>query len=250
MAAEGGAIGVAQVECSRKIIDSSSKMKGTAIVSSHMQKLENKLMILARFLAKQLRNPSGIFGKFVLTRLWNKRNGALNDLAFDRLALDPHDRVLEVGFGGGYLLGRMAAVISEGFMAGVDISPAMITFCQKRYRSLIRDGKLEIQWARVESLPYPAGYFTKVCTVNSIFYWQNAPRAISELGRVLADGGLLVTCFTCKQSLEHKGFTDHGMTLYETDEVQQMMASAGFHQIRMSQASDRHREFLCATGRK
>lgn len=174
----------------------------------------------------------------------------MNDVAFNSLALRPGDRVLEVGFGGGQLLGRMGGVITDGFLAGVDVSPAMVAFCEKRYRSLIQEGKLELRCAGTESLPYPSSYFTKACSVNSIFYWQNAPQAISELWRVLAEGGMLVLCFTCKGSLEKRGFANSGITLYKAEKVQQMMETSDFHSMRMVRASDKHREFVCATGRK
>ena len=205
--------------------------------------------MLAKFLAKQLSNPSDLIGKLIMAPIWNRRNAALNDAAFDSLTLRPHDRVLEVGFGGGYLLGRMAAVVTDGFLAGVDVSPAMVAFCEKRYRSLVEAGKLEFKCAKAESLPYPDGYFTKACTVNSIFYWENAPQAISELYRVLEEGGVLVMCFTCKGCLEDREFARH-VALYEADQVCQMMESAGFDEMDMTRASDRHRGFLCTTGRK
>jgi ubiquinone/menaquinone biosynthesis C-methylase UbiE len=182
--------------------------------------------------------------------LWNTRNVALNDAAFECLALKPGDRVLEVGFGGGYLLGCMAAVLSEGLLAGVDASPAMVAFCEKRHRRLIEQGRLELRCASAESLPYPPNYFTRACSVNSIFYWQNAARAIAELWRVLAEGGTLVLCFTCKQSLGDRAFAAHGLVLYEGDEVQRMMEAAGFQQIRLLRAADQHREFTCVVGRK
>jgi ubiquinone/menaquinone biosynthesis C-methylase UbiE len=206
--------------------------------------------MLAKWIAGQLGHPSGLVGRLVLAPLWNKRNSALNDAAFNSLALRPHDRVLEVGFGGGYLLGRMAAVVAEGFLAGVDVSPAMVAFCQKRFRSLVEAGKLELKCATATALPYPSGSFTKVCTVNSIFYWENVPQAISELWRVLEENGMLVMCFTCKTSLEDKPFAQRGLALYEDDRIGPMMEVAGFHAIGVTRASDRHREFLCITGKK
>ena len=72
----------------------------------------------------------------------------------------------------------------------------MIAFCEKQQRSWIEAGKLELRCARAEALPYPTAYFTKACTVNSIFYWQDTSQAISELGRVLGERGRLVICFT------------------------------------------------------
>jgi ubiquinone/menaquinone biosynthesis C-methylase UbiE len=232
---------------------SASRLNWTALVIKAHSRLRGNAshpMILTKFLSKQLCHPSGIIGRVVLPRLFNSRNAVLNDFTLECLALQPNDRVLEVGFGGGYLLGRMATIITDGTIAGIDVSPAMVAFCEKRYRSLIRDGRLDIRCASVEALPYPPEYFTQVCTVNTIFYWRNASQAISELWRVLADSGTLVICFTCKKSLENRKFTKHGIVLYEVDQVHQLMESAGFHKINMVRGSDRHREFICAIGKK
>jgi len=205
---------------------------------------------LARFLAKQLSQPAGLIGQLVLPRLWNSRNVALNDFAFEYLRLKPQDRVLEVGFGGGYLLERIAAT-TDGCTVGVDAAPAMVEFCRKRYRRLIASGKLNLKCASAESLPFPDGYFTKTCSVNSIFYWPDALQVCAELWRVLADRGLLVLCFTDKQSLASRNFArQDGVRLYEAEEVQQMLAATGFQHIQMHEAADKHRRFLCVTGGK
>ena len=207
-------------------------------------------MFFDKFLAQQLGNPSGIIGRWVAAPMWNKRNAALNDVAFENLALTRHDRVLEVGFGGGYLLGKMSGIVTDGLLAGVDGSQAMVSYCKERYRALIRQGRLDLKCARAECLPYPDAYFTKVCSVNSIFYWQDVPAAFSQAWRVLAEGGSLALCFTCKESLEDKGFARQGLALFEVDQVQQMLESAGFCEIRTISSSDRHRDFVCMVGRK
>jgi ubiquinone/menaquinone biosynthesis C-methylase UbiE len=204
-------------------------------------------MTLSRFMAEQLSNPSGMAGSLVAF-VWNRRNAAMNDAVFDSLALISTDRVLEVGFGGGYLLGRMSAMITNGLVVGVDISPAMVAFCERRYRTLLKKGSLELRYATVESLPFPAEYFSKACTVNSIFYWQDVQRALSELQRVLTKDGLLVLCFTCKESLENRNFARH-VHLYEAEEVEQMAVSCGF-QVSTQPLSDKHRKFLCLTAKK
>ncbi|NOZ06474.1 MAG: methyltransferase domain-containing protein [Chloroflexi bacterium] len=152
----------------------------------------------------------------------------MNDLVFDSLVLHSHDRVLEVGFGGGYLLGRMAAVVTHGFIAGVDVSETMVAVCERRYQSLVRAGRLELRCALAESLPYSSDHFSKACTVNSLFYWTDALRVLEEIHRVLEEGGKLVLCVTRKQSIENKRFAGHGMGLYEDEEVCQMMEGDPF----------------------
>jgi hypothetical protein len=40
------------------------------------------------------------------------------------------------------------------------------------------------------------------------------------------------------------------VALYEADDVERMMASAGFGETHLTHASDRHRGFVCAVGKK
>lgn len=206
--------------------------------------------MLAKLLAQQLGHPSNITGKWVLAPLWNRRNRALNDVALAKLDLRPDDRVLEVGFGGGYLLGRIAAVVTEGSIAGVDVSEAMVAYCQRQYRATILTGHLNLCCGTAEALPYSAAQFDKVCTVNSVFYWNDALRAIAEIGRVLKENGLLVHCFTCKESLQDKNFARNGLALYDPGDVELMTEAAGFSAIATERLYDQHREFWCMTAVK
>jgi SAM-dependent methyltransferase len=205
---------------------------------------------LAKLQAQQLGHPSGLIGRLILAPMWNRRNSALNDVALERLALRPDDRVLEVGFGGGYLIGRMAAAVTEGRLAGVDVSQAMVDVCSKRFHALIETGRLDLQCASAESLPYPDGHFDKACTVNSIFYWPDAQQAICELSRVLEPGGRLVMCWTCPESLKGKSFSQHGLRLYQAEQVEQMMRTAGLAQVSGTRHADRHRQFWSMVGQK
>ncbi len=209
--------------------------------------------IIKKIALQQAGNPSGLIGRLLIARSLNKRNAPLNDLAFDTLALSQTDRVLEVGFGGGYLINRLSAIVTEGFVAGVDTSRDMLDFCKKRNHSIIQAGRLELKCAPAESLPYPSSHFNKICTVNSIFYWQSVPAALSEFHRVLADNGELVMCFTTKEFMEKQGYSNYGIALYESNEVQQMMKTAGFHDISTIHATDprkMHRNYLCMCGKK
>jgi ubiquinone/menaquinone biosynthesis C-methylase UbiE len=207
-------------------------------------------IMFAQFVARQLSHPSGLAGRWILGPLWNRRNRSLNDAALEALKLRSDDRVLEVGFGGGYLLGRMTAIVTSGFIGGVDISAAMVEQGQARYRPLIQAGKMDLKVGTADRLPYPAAQFNKAVSVNSIFYWQDVPQSISELSRVLYDNGRLVLCFTDKASLQQKDFASHGLKLYDTHEVEQLLTAAGLHTINVTRQTDRHRAFWCMTAQK
>jgi SAM-dependent methyltransferase len=106
-----------------------------------------------RYLARQLGNPSGLFGRFILGRVWNKRNAALNDVTLVHLDLEEADRVLDIGFGGGYLLARIIPQVKRGLAAGLDASPAMVNTCRARYRAESEAGRVEIQQAGRNGCP-------------------------------------------------------------------------------------------------
>ena len=91
-------------------------------------------MAFGKYLARQFSNPTGLIAGFVLPRLWNRRNAALNALTLEHLELTSKETVLEVGCGGGYLLSRMAQVVTQGKLTGADISPAMLAYCRRRLR--------------------------------------------------------------------------------------------------------------------
>jgi ubiquinone/menaquinone biosynthesis C-methylase UbiE len=205
-------------------------------------------MSFSRVLADQLGNPTGMYGKFAAF-VWNRRNAALNDRSFDALSLQPTDRVLDIGFGGGYLIQRMTTIVTDGLLAGVDKSPAMVADAAKRFKNEIKIGRLELKCATAEALPYPAEHFKKVCSVNSIFYWQDVEQGLREVMRVLIKGGTAVFCFTDKASLEKKGFAKY-VRLFEIEELEQMMTENGFQDPMTSSFSDKYRRYNCTVVKK
>src|SRR5260370_34609738 len=79
--------------------------------------LAGQPMSLLTFAAKQLRTPSGLFGRLVTSRVLNRGNEAMNQLTLKCLELKPDDAVIEVGFGGGYLISQIATVAARGHIA-------------------------------------------------------------------------------------------------------------------------------------
>jgi ubiquinone/menaquinone biosynthesis C-methylase UbiE len=207
-------------------------------------------MIFQQYLARQLSKPTGIIGKFVLGPLWNKRNAKLNEVTFVHLELKEEDRVLDIGFGGGYLLERIIPKVKLGLVAGMDVSPVMVGNFRARYQADIKAGRVDIQCGRVETSPYPDEHFTKVSSVNSIFYWSDAQQGLAEIYRILQEEGKIVLTYTCKRDLAKKKFVQYGVKTYEEEEVQQMLVRAGFKDIKEVRTWDQHREFICVTGRK
>jgi ubiquinone/menaquinone biosynthesis C-methylase UbiE len=205
---------------------------------------------LQRFMAGQFRHPSGVFGRLVTARLLNRGNLPLNELTFSALELDSGDRVLEVGFGGGDLMARVLSVVRDGHVAGADPSRDMVAVCARRFAASVRSGLLELREAGVEALPFGAGSFTKVCSVNTVYFWSDPAGALAELRRVLGDDGTLVVGFSSRSVMQGIALTRHGFTLYDPEEVVRLLEDAGFSEVRLVSGRGKPGECMCAVGRR
>lgn len=207
-------------------------------------------MSFAEFMAAQLRQPAGFFGRNVMVRLLNRLNVPINKLALDVLRLGANDRVLEIGFGGGDLIARMSRVVSLGHVSGVDFSSDAVEACTRRFRALIRAGRVDLHCADVGELPFADGTFTKACTVNTIYFWPDPLAAFRQIHRVLRECGTLVVCFNPRSTVEKNKVMQHRFTLYEAEEVTALLAAAGFRDVRFVFGRHRFGRCVAAEGTK
>jgi SAM-dependent methyltransferase len=205
---------------------------------------------MSRFIARQLRKPSGIFGRTIIARRLRRLNVSINRATLAALSLELDDRVLEVGFGPGDLLGAMTPQVPEGSVSGVDFSPDMVALCERRFKRVIRAGRLDLKCADVADLPFADGCFTKACTVNTIYFWPDPADALRELHRVLADGGRLVVAFSPRETMQDVAVARHGFTLHDAEQVAAMMRDAGYRSVRMVPGVGPRGEFICAVAAK
>ena len=98
-------------------------------------------------------------------------------------------RILDVGCGTGYLLGRLAARAPQAqALAGIDAAPAMIRAAQRT----ATDGRLGFVAGAAERLPWPAATFDLVVSTTSFDHWADQRAGLAQCARVLTPGGHLV----------------------------------------------------------
>jgi ubiquinone/menaquinone biosynthesis C-methylase UbiE len=138
----------------------------------------------------QFGRPSGLLGR--LAGYLMARSDADDRWVVELLDVQPHDRVLEVGFGPGVAVALIAERATAGFVAGVDPSEVMVRQATRRNRAAVQEGRVELRLGMVSNLPYPEAHFTKACALHSLYFWPSWTDGLRELYRVLAPGGLLV----------------------------------------------------------
>jgi len=129
----------------------------------------------------------------LLMRMFGRSQGALGQLGgltmargnydrgtwvIDLLEIRPNDRVLEVGFGSGVLIQRVAA--AAACVAGADLSQEMVE--QVRARNAGVSTYAAAPWRVCRMILIPS---MQAPAVNSFQVWQNAVAGLREIHRVM-----------------------------------------------------------------
>ena len=167
----------------------------------------------------------------------------MNGLVLAELRVGPHDDVLEIGFGGGALLGRLRDA-TNGRVHGVDVSEEAVARVRRRF-----DSRIEIHEASVEALPLADASVDAACSVNNLYFWPDPAAGMAELARVVRPGGRLAIAFEPADELRKWPGHRHGFRLFEEDEVRALMDQARFGAVRRAEGRGRKPDrFVCLTG--
>lgn len=147
---------------------------------------------LRAWLVGQFGHPRGVAGRLagwiMAHRPSNRRRNAW---AVDLLNVQPAWRVLEIGFGPGLSLHRLASRVGpKGLVAGIDISVTMLRQARRRNRAAVASGRMHLRQASVTDLPRFGEAFDAILAVNTVGFWPDRPGQFRAIRAELVPGGL------------------------------------------------------------
>ena len=202
------------------------------------------------FFSRQAREPTGLFGRLIMSRVFDRGNALLNDFMRELLTLQQDDHVLEIGFGTGKLIDEMARQTSRGLVEGIDISSTMVDMARKRNRKYIAQARVEVSLGDFDQVEYRDGDFDKICSANTMYFWPDAAYSIGKIHRILRPGGKLVLGFEDKAELEKGPLDPSVFSMYDVNEVEQLLTSAGFTDVEIKSRETNSAIVHCATAVK
>ena len=104
----------------------------------------------------------------------------------EKMRLGPVDNVLDVGCGAGWLSRRLAKLVPQGRVVGMDVSDEMIRHAR---RASLDFENLMFVTGEVEEIPWEPNFFAHAISVESSYYWPDPSAGIREIFRVLKPGG-------------------------------------------------------------
>jgi len=181
----------------------------------------------SREMAAQLRQPKGEEG--IKTGEWmSEGNKTIILDTLKALNAEANDRILEIGMGNGHFVSEIVSIDPSISYCGCDFSELMVAESRNNNQEWIAKKQVEFIHTNGVQLPFEDHTFTKIVTVNTIYFWEDRKAVLAEFKRVLKPEGILVIGFRPKQLMENIPFTRFGFNLFTKNDVAELLASHGF----------------------
>lgn len=183
------------------------------------------------YIGSQFGNPRGFAGK-VCCILMNIINKAMYKKTVSIMEISSDGNLLDIGYGNGYLL-KCVYKKTKANLYGIDISEDMKKLAAKKNRKAFADGKLFLGTGDCCDLKYADDFFEAVTSINTVYFWEDTTKGLSEIHRTLKTGGSFYNVVYTKEWLDKLFYTDKGFKKFRPDELVALGKSAGFDNIQV-----------------
>ena len=178
-------------------------------------------------MAAQLRQPTGKAG--IETGEWmNKGNVHINLDTIEILNAGAGDTILEIGMGNGFFVKDILQKDDTIKYTGADFSEVMVEEAKRINAAWINNHQAGFVLCSADALPFEAAFFSKVFTINTIYFWQDTTTILREIKRVLQPKGKLIITLRPKHLMENYPFTKYGFNMFTKEEVVQLLIKNNF----------------------
>lgn len=197
-------------------------------------------------LVSQFHRPHGFGGRaagWVMAKRGSNRER--NIWAVGLLEVQPHDRVLEIGFGPGIAIQEFARRATSGLVVGVDHSAVMVQQARKRNAATVSTGRVDLRLGSADALPAFDAPFDKILAVNSLMFWDDPVARLEELHDLLRPGGQLAIAYQPRGP----GSTDE-VAARTGRQIAAQLTEAGFTEVRVETLALKPTAVVCVLGVK
>ena len=181
------------------------------------------------YIGKQFGDPHGFVGK-VCCIIMNVINKRMYLKVVDEVRLSGGEKLLDIGYGNGYLLQKLYKK-AKAELYGIDISEDMKTQAENRCKNAKSDGRLFLRVGDCCDLPYDDEMFSAVTSVNTVYFWSDTVKGLSEIRRTLKTGGSFYNIVYTKEFLDKFSYTKKGFRKFSPEELTELGRKSGFDNI-------------------
>ncbi len=192
-------------------------------------------------LARQLRKPEGPEGLEVAARM-NEGNLLINEAAIGAVSLRRGAKILELGMGNGRFAPDILKRGDDATYVGLDYSADMVAAAGRENQDLVANGSVDFVLGNLRQMPFDAGTFDCVLTVNTLYFWDDPVAVLSEIGRVMHRSADLVIAVRPERVLRRFPVVQYGFETYSAGALHSLLEANGFHVTRSIESDEPSRE--------
>ena len=187
----------------------------------------------SKYISSQFKNPRGI-GGVIISIIQNVINKAMYKRAVSLINLQSNENILDIGYGNGHLL-EMIYRKNPINMYGIDISSDAKDMATKKNKKADSVGQLHLKVGDCCDLPYEDDMFAAVTSINTVYFWTDTVKGLSEIRRTLKKGKSFYNIVYTKEYLNTIKYTQIGYKKFEPEELIEYGKQAGFGSIELKE---------------
>lgn len=153
-------------------------------------------------LVAQFKRPTGLLGGLAGWVMAHRSSNVRRNLwTIDLLAIEPTDRVLEIGCGPGVALAAAIRRAPSGLVIGIDHSRVMVRQAARRNAGAINRGRAQVREMSVEDASALGQTFDKVYSANVAQFFADQTEAFRTLASIMTPGGLIATTYQPRMAM-------------------------------------------------
>ena len=134
---------------------------------------------------------------------------------------------MDIGFGNGFLIKNIFKKNIPVIVYGIEISNDMLNKVSKAEKQNISNGKLNLLLENINKTSFENNTFDKICTINTIYFWDNLEVCFSEIKRILKPNGIFLNTIYSKEYLDKLIYTKYGFNKYTVEEIKNITNENG-----------------------
>jgi len=178
-------------------------------------------------IASQLKHPTGEKG-IEMGNMMNETNINMTRHSIQNLQIDSGNKILELGHGNA---GHVEFIFEQAENIkyyGLEMSELMFQEARQINRNYVSQKQAFFSIYEGNIIPFEDDSFNKVFTVNTIYFWQEPEKLLSEIYRVLQPKGILCITFAEESFMKQLPFTQFEFELYSTEKVEKLIEKSSF----------------------
>ena len=180
-------------------------------------------------IGQQFANPHGFVG-WVCCKIMNVVNRQMYRCVVKGIKADDSATILDVGYGNGYLLKQLDKKFGCN-LYGIEVSSDAEKLTAKRNKRGVDAGRIRLLQADCCDMPFNEQTFDFVTTVNTIYFWQDTEKGLSEIARVLKSGGKFYNAVYSREWLQKLAYTKEGFKFFDQQDYIDLGIKAGFAKV-------------------